>query len=234
MNYSNIMSENYCKKSGLRQLVPEAYSPKILPYGKLLPKTWLAGRLPWPRNSGCKFRLVYSILKQKTPSWSLADTERVSNQLGREIYGIFSNQQKWFRKEFSIWLIQFEDWWETIGIQALQETIEQCVIHFANPIMQLVSHISQSIQRMGSGDEFTIDSSELLHIANVKDAYWSSNKVNFIQQMLKHNDQCTSHGYMEKTLSYLALQGWYDVDSAKVFNQLTTFNKQRSTCRAHL
>jgi len=52
--------------------------------------------------------------------------------------------------------------------------------------------------------------------------------------MLKHNDRCTSLDYMEETLSYLALQGWYDIDSAKVFNLLSATNKRRSTCRAHL
>jgi hypothetical protein len=33
--------------------------------------------------------------------------------------------------------------------------------------------------------------------------------------MLKHND------YMEETLSYLALEGWYIVDTANVFNLLS-------------
>ena len=52
--------------------------------------------------------------------------------------------------------------------------------------------------------------------------------------MLKHNDQCTGLDYMEETLSYLALQGWYDIDSAKVFNLLSATDKRRSTRRAHL
>ena len=38
---------------------------------------------------------------------------------------------------------------------------------------------------------------------------------------------------MEQTLSYLALEGWYDVDSANVFNILSTTNKWRTTRRAH-
>ena len=46
--------------------------------------------------------------------------------------------------------------------------------------------------------------------------------------MLKHND------YMEETLSHLALQGWYDIDWAKVFNLLYATDKQRNTRRAHL
>ena len=87
--------------------------------------------------------------------------------------------------------------------------------------MDLVSHISESIRRMGAGDNFTTDISERLHIANMTEAYRSSNKVNYIRQMLKHNDQCSGLDYMEVTLSYLALQGWYDIDSAKVFNLLS-------------
>jgi len=52
--------------------------------------------------------------------------------------------------------------------------------------------------------------------------------------MLKHNDRCTGLDYMEESLSYLPLQGWYDIDSAKVFNLLSATDKQRSTRRAHL
>jgi len=52
--------------------------------------------------------------------------------------------------------------------------------------------------------------------------------------MLKHNDLCTGLDFMEETLSYLALQGWYDIDSAKVFNWLSATDKWRSTHRAYL
>src|SRR5258705_13475975 len=101
------------------------------------------------------------------------------------------------------------------------------MIHFGYPKMHLVSHISEAIRRMGSGDNFTTDISERLHISNVKEAYRSTNKVNYIPQMLKHNDQCTSLDYLEETLSYLALQGWYNIDSAKVFNLLSAADKRR-------
>jgi len=52
--------------------------------------------------------------------------------------------------------------------------------------------------------------------------------------MLKYKDRCTGLEYMEETLSHLALQGWYDIHSAKVFNLLSTTDKWQSTCRAHL
>jgi hypothetical protein len=145
-------------------------------------------------NKRLQFRLRLSDAETEATTWSLPDTERVTIQLEREIYGITSNEQKRLKKEFSIHLIKFEASWETIGIQALRKTIEPHMIHFGYPMIHLVSHISQSIRRMGSGDNFTTDISERLHIANVKEAYQSSNKVNYIRQMLKHND------YIEETL----------------------------------
>jgi hypothetical protein len=87
---------------------------------------------------------------------------------------------------------------------------------------------------MGSGDNCTTDISERLHIANVKEAYRSSNKVNYIRQMLMHNDWRTGLDWLEQTLPYLALQDWYDIDLAKVFNVLYATDQWRSTCSAHL
>jgi len=78
---------------------------------------------------------------------------------------------------------------------------------------------------MGSGDNFKTYISDQLHISNVKVPYRSINKVNYIRQMLKHNDWCTGLGYREETLSHLAHQGWYNIDSAKVFNLLSTADK---------
>jgi hypothetical protein len=59
----------------------------------------------------------------------LADFERVTIQLEREIYGITSNEQKQFKNEFSIHLIMLEAWRDTISIQAPWKIIEQCVVH---------------------------------------------------------------------------------------------------------
>jgi len=44
--------------------------------------------------------------------------------------------------------------------------------------MHHVNHMSESIWGMGSGDYFTTNISEQLYIANVKEAYRSSNNVN--------------------------------------------------------
>jgi hypothetical protein len=51
------------------------------------------------------------------------------------------------------------------------------------PKMHLVSHISMSIRQMGSGDNFTIDNSELLHTANINEVFRSTNKVNYLRQI---------------------------------------------------
>jgi len=181
-----------------------------------------------------QFLIRLSNAETQATTWSFADTKRVTQQEEREIHGIALNEQKQLKTEFLIRLIEFESWRETIGIQALEATIEQLMIHFGYARMHLVSHISESMQRMRSGDVVTTAISERLHIANVKEAYWSSNIVNYIQQMVKHNDQCTSLDYMEETLTNLPLQGWYNSDSAKVFNLLCTTHKSRSTRRAHL
>jgi hypothetical protein len=52
--------------------------------------------------------------------------------------------------------------------------------------------------------------------------------------MFKHNDRCTGLDNMEETLSYLALQAWYNIYSAKVTYLLSAANTQRNTRCAHL
>ena len=93
-----------------------------------------------------QFHIRLSDAETEAMTWSLADAECVTIQRERETYGITSNEQKRFRKEFSIHLIELEARWETIGIQALRKTIEQHVIHFGYPMMHLVCHISESIR----------------------------------------------------------------------------------------
>jgi hypothetical protein len=52
--------------------------------------------------------------------------------------------------------------------------------------------------------------------------------------MLKQNDRSTGLDYMEETLWYLALQSWYDIDSAKGFNLLFAADQWWNTRRAQL
>jgi hypothetical protein len=119
-------------------------------------------------NKRLQFQICISDAETVATTWSLADTVRVTNQLEREIYGITSTEQKRFKTAFSIRVIEFEAWWETIGIQALWKSIEQRVTNFGHPKMHLVSHISESIRQMGSGVNFATDICKQLHIANMK------------------------------------------------------------------
>jgi len=70
-----------------------------------------------------KFHIQLSNAEPEVTTWRLSDTERVTIQLERDIHGITSNEQKRFKKEFSIRIIKFEAWWETIRIQALRKQL---------------------------------------------------------------------------------------------------------------
>jgi hypothetical protein len=107
------------------------------------------------------------------------DRNSITDNLEREIYGITEAQQHLFKRICSKRMAEFETLWEQHSIHELQKAIEHQIVHFGYPKMHLVSHISESIRRMGSGDNFTTDISELLHISNVKDGYRSSNEVNY-------------------------------------------------------
>lgn len=52
---------------------------------------------------------------------------------------------------------------------------------------------------MGSGDHFAPGISEQLHMANVKETYPSSHKVNCILRLLEHKKMCTGSGYVVQT-----------------------------------
>ena len=133
-------------------------------------------------------------------TWRIADTVHGVNQLDRVICGITLKDKMQFMTLSSICFVLFEASWQALGVQELRKTIEQRVIHFGYAKMHLVSHISESIQRMGSDHTFTSDISVLLQIGNVKEVYQSINKVNYVQQRLKHTDWCTGLDFMEGPL----------------------------------
>jgi hypothetical protein len=56
-------------------------------------------------------QVCLSDAETKATTRSMADMDRIVSQLEREIYGTTSNEQMWFKKEFSICLIEFEAWW---------------------------------------------------------------------------------------------------------------------------
>jgi hypothetical protein len=131
----------------LQEVRTKATSPRrIIPEDLALMKTPAEDEVYGAANMTADKRLQFQIrlsdAETEATTWSLADTERVIIQLEREIYSFTSNEQKRFKKEFSISLIEFEAWWVTMGILALWKSIEQHVIHFGYPKMHLVSHIS--------------------------------------------------------------------------------------------
>jgi len=85
-------------------------------YGKKLTlmKTAAEDKAYWAANITAIKRLQFQIDLSDAgidvTTWSLADTECVSIQLESEIYGITSNEQKRFKKEFSIRMIGLEAW----------------------------------------------------------------------------------------------------------------------------
>jgi len=181
-----------------------------------------------------EFQFCLSDAETDTTTWSNADIDRIVKHLESAIYGITCQDQMRFKEGFSIQLIKLETCWQRIGMLELRNTIKQRMIHFGYPEMHRVSQTLESIQRMCSGDNFTADISEWLHIGNGKEAYQSSNKVNYIRKMLKNKGQCPILDYMEEILWYLSLQGSHLIDSVKLFNLLSAADKWRNTHRAHL
>jgi hypothetical protein len=77
-----------------------------------------------------EFQVRLSDTETEATTWSITDKDRIVSQLESEIYGITSNEQMRFKKLFSIPLIDFEAWWQAIGVQELRKTIQPLVIHF--------------------------------------------------------------------------------------------------------
>jgi len=129
------------------------------------------GAVNMTANTRLQFQVRLSDAETEATTWSMADTDHIVSQLAREMYRMTSKDQMRFMKEFSFHSVEFEDWWQAIGIQELRKTIQQCVIYFGYPKMHLVRHISESIRPMGSGNTITSNISEQLHIGNVKQVY---------------------------------------------------------------
>ena len=74
-------------------------------------------------NTPLHFLISQSDAETYPATWSFTDTEHGTNHLESEINRVTSNDQKQFNKEFSIFLIKFESWWETLSIQALRKPL---------------------------------------------------------------------------------------------------------------
>jgi len=144
-----------------------------------------------------------------------------------------SNEQIQFKNELSILFTEYEARWQPIGMHELQKTTEQGVFHFRNSMMHLVSHVSEVIWRSSSRDTDGTNISEQVHIGNVEEASRFTNKVKYISQMVKLNDESSHLGYEEEALLYHTLQGWYCIDLVEVFDLLSTTNTRQKCFRAH-
>ena len=85
-----------------------------------------------------------------------------------------------------------EEGWLRRRVEPEKEKLETAIYHFLFPKMHMLSHVSNSICRMGSPDNFSTHVSEL-HRENVKEAYCASNRVQYEEQMLWYNDRDTGN-----------------------------------------
>ena len=106
----------------------------------------------------------------ETTTWSMPVTERFTCWVEREIDGFTSNHHNRLWQELSIRSIEFEASWDNPCFQKLPKIVEQLKIYYRRLATHRISHISESIQHISSGNHFTTDMSELLHIARVKEA----------------------------------------------------------------
>ena len=112
----------------------------------------------------------------------------IGNDWDQDIHDITSNEQRWIKTHYATCSLEVTSGCDAMSMQKLQKTIEHHVIHFGYLKMDLMRHIAESFRQMGSGENYTTDISEQQHLANVKEAYQSSNNVNYIRQILKQND----------------------------------------------
>jgi len=195
INYSHIMSNNYCRKSRGKRSQKQIHQ-----------KTWSTEnccrrRGLWGGKLDHRQACATSDLSIRFWDWS----HHLEHRVFRSCSESAGERDLWyhFEKPHLVYegiLHPHGQVWSlvaAIGVPELHKTIEQCVIHFGYPKMHYMTQISESIWPMGSVNIFTTDISDQLHVCNVKQAHQSNNKVNYIQQMLKHNDCCTGLDSME-------------------------------------
>jgi hypothetical protein len=163
---------------------------------------------------------------------SVKELAEFSRRLELEVYGVDNACQRAFQQAMTVQRLKYDEEWEARKGPSLRKQLETEYFHFGLPKMHLLSHYREFIVQMGSPDNYTTDISELLHITNVKEGYRASNRVDFVRQILLHNDRHTSIAYMEHTLRWLALRGWHDADSAVVLNLMSSRDRQQMTRRA--
>jgi len=136
INYSNIIRVNYCLKTS-----PQSEFSNDLALIIAATKGMAYGVVMMTARKRLQFQICLSDAGIEATTWSLAIMEHVTIQREREIYCITSNEQKRFKNQFCIRLIEFEACWETISIEALRKSIEKRVIYFGYSKTHLESDI---------------------------------------------------------------------------------------------
>lgn len=101
-------------------------------------------------------------------------------------------------------------------IEQAYRALQLKVNNLASIEMLLPTHIPHYVRYLGSPDNFSTDISELLHIENVKEAYQTTNKVNYEKQIMCWNERRLNLVYMDQTLKFLALNRHYIPESARM------------------
>jgi hypothetical protein len=110
INDSNIISYNYCRKVGQKQLVPDAHLPKKLTQMNTTEETMVYGVANITTDKRAEFQVHLSDGETEPTICRIDDTDCLANQVEIEICGISSNGQMLFKMELSICLITFEAW----------------------------------------------------------------------------------------------------------------------------
>jgi len=127
---------------GTKATGPRRRFAKKLAQMKTAPEEDACRAVNMTADNGVQFQVFLCNIQIEATTWSIADMDRIVNQLGRDIYCITSKDQMQFMKEFSFSLVEFEAWCQALSVQELQKTIEQGVIHFGYPKLHLGSYIS--------------------------------------------------------------------------------------------
>ena len=101
--------------------------------------------------------------------------------------------------------LKYDRKWDSRKCPNLWKQLTLQFYHFGKPKMHLLCHYHKFITRMGAHNNFSTKISKLLHILNIKKVYHASNGVNFMLQLLQHNDRYTTIDYMEQILQWLAV-----------------------------
>jgi hypothetical protein len=135
--------------------------------------------------------------------WSKERQQEVARRLEIEVYWASQAALAALRHAITEKHLKYDQEWNSRKGPNLRKQLMLQFYHFGKPKLLLLSHYCEFITRMGASDYFSTEISELLQISNVEEAYRASNGVNFMLQLLQHNDRYTAMDYLEQLCSGL-------------------------------